>query len=179
MPLQDKDTSLFTCLVLIFMIVSLEIIFSVITVKSDTFRRILQGSSILVIKDGKLLQHKLKELRYSIDDLIEGLRLKDIFDISRVKYAYVETNGSLSIEIKDKYRPVTPDDLKLTVASEPLTCLVVSDGKPVETNLDLCGITLQKLEKVIKKAGFEMKDIFIMTADKNEKYNIIPKEKKQ
>ncbi len=179
MPLQDKDTSLFTCLVLIFMIVSLEIIFSVVTVKSDKFRRLLQGSSILVIKDGKLLQNKLREIRYSIDDLIEGLRLKDVFDISQVKYAYVETNGSLSIELKDKHRPVTPDNLKLTVPSEPLTCLVVSDGNAVETNFELCDMTQQKLDKVLKKAGYEMHEIFIMTADRNGKYNIIPKEKMQ
>ena len=179
MPLQNKDISLFTCIVLIFMIISLEIIFSVIAVKSDTFRRLLQGSSALVIKDGKLLQHKLKEIRYSIDDLIEGLRLKDVFDISQVKYAYVETNGSLSIELKDKYRPVTPDDLKLSVPEQPITCLVVSDGKSVESNLALSGMTQQKIDKILRKEGYEMKDIFIMTADKGGKYNIIPKEKKQ
>ena len=179
MPLQDKDTSLFTCLVLIFMIVSLEIIFSAIAVKSDKFRRLLQGSSALVIKDGKLLQNKLSEIRYSIDDLIEGLRLKDVFDISQVKYAYVETNGSLSIELKENYRPVTPADLKLTVQGEPLICLVVSDGCPVESNLELCNMTPQRLHKAISRAGYEMKDIFIMTADRNGKYNIIPKEKKQ
>lgn len=179
MPLQNKDISLFTCLVLIFMIVSLEIIFSVIAVKSDTFRRLLQGSSALVIKDGRLLQHKLKEIRYSIDDLIEGLRLKDVFDISQVKYAYVETNGSLSIELKDKYRPVTPDDLKLNIAEQPITCLVVSDGSPVEANFDLSGMTQQRLEKIIKKEGYNMKDIFIMTADKSGRYRIIPKEDKR
>ena len=87
MPLQNKDISLFTCIVLIFMIVGLEVIFSVLAVKSDTFRKVMQGSSALVIKDGKLLQGKMKNLRYSIDDLLEGLRLKDVFDISTVKYA--------------------------------------------------------------------------------------------
>ena len=63
MPLQDKDISLFTCIVLLFLIVGLEVIFSVIAVKSDLFRRLLQGSSVLVIKDGKLLQNKMKNLR--------------------------------------------------------------------------------------------------------------------
>lgn len=179
MPLQNKDISLFTCLVLIFMIVSLEIIFSVIAVKSDKFRRLLQGSSVLVIKDGKLLQKKLGEIRYSIDDLIEGLRLKDVFDISQVKYAYVETNGSLSIELKEKHRPVTPDDLRLTVPEQPITCLVISDGHAVEENFQLCGMTRQRLDKQLKKAGYEMKDIFIMTADKGGRYNIIPKETRQ
>lgn len=179
MPLQNKDISLFTCIALIFMIVSLEVIFSVLAVKSALFRKMMQGTGAVVIKDGKLLQQKLREIRYSIDDLTESLRLKDVFDISHVKYAYVETNGSLSVELKDKYRPVTPDDLKLNVANTPLTCLVVSDGSIVEENLELCDLTPQKLERTVKKQGYEIKDIFIMTADKGGKLNIIPKEKKQ
>ena len=62
MPLQNKDISLLNCLVLIFMIVGLEVIFSVLDLKSDFFRRLMQGSSALVIKDGKLLQDKFQRL---------------------------------------------------------------------------------------------------------------------
>lgn len=176
MPLQDKDISLATCIVLIFMIVGLEIIFSVIGVKSAAFRKIMQGSSVLIIKDGRLLQHKMKSIRYSIDDLLEGLRLKDVFDISKVKYAYVETNGSLSVELKENARPVTPEDLKLSPAPSSLTCLVISDGKIIKTNYELCGMTPEKLEKLLKKAKMQKDEIFIMTADRNGKTNIIRKE---
>lgn len=179
MPLQDKDISLLTCIVLIFMIVALEIIFSVLTVKSDFFRKVMQGSSALIIKDGKLLQEKMKNLRYSIDDLLEGLRLKDVFDISEVKYAYVETNGSLSIELKDEHRPVTPKDLKLPVKSTPLPCLVISDGKIVEEDFALCGMTRQKIENALKKAKLNEDEVFIMIADRDGKYYIIKKEKQR
>ena len=176
MPLQNKDISLFTCLVLIFMIVGLEVIFSVLTVKSDLFRKVMQGSSALVIKDGKLLQNKMKNIRYSIDDLLEGLRLKDVFDISKVKYAYVETNGSLSVELKDDAQPVTPQNLKLSVPDTPLTCLVISDGKIQEKDFELCNMTREKIAKALKKANLTEKDVFIMTADRSGKFNIIKKE---
>lgn len=176
MPLQNKDISLFTCIVLIFMIVGLEVIFSVLAVKSELLRKIMQGSSALIIKDGKLLQNKMKDIRYSIDDILEGLRLKDIFDISRVKYAYVETNGSLSVELKETERPVTPKDLKLTPEKEPLTCLVISDGKIIEKDFELCDMTAQKLMKHLKKAGLSLNEVFIMTADRSGKFNIIKKE---
>ena len=176
MPLQNKDISLFTCIVLIFMIVGLEVIFSVLAIKSDLFRTLMQGSSALVIKDGKLIQNKMKNIRYSIDDLLEGLRLKDVFDISKVKHAYVETNGSLSVELKDNERPVTPKDIKLTVPSEPLTCLVISDGKIIEKDFELCGMTMEKLLKLLKKVNTTTDEVFIMTADRSGKTNIIRKE---
>lgn len=176
MPLQDKDISLFTCLILIFMIVSLEIIFSVLAVKSNTFRNIMQGSSAIIIKDGKLLQKKLKEIRYSIDDLLEALRLKNVFDISQVKYAYVETNGSLSICLKEAYQPVSPKDLKLTVSSCPLPCLVISDGKIIRKDFELCCMTDEKLEKILRKKNLSPEEVFIMTADNSGSYNIIRKD---
>lgn len=177
MPLQNKDISLFTCVVLIFMIVGLEIIFSVLAVKSKAFRTLTQGSSALVIKDGKLLQNKITQIRYSIDDLLESLRLKDVFDISDVKYAYVETNGSLSVMLKDNVKPVTRGDLKLPQENTPLPCLVISDGKIVEKDFQLCAMSNEKLDKLLKKLGMKADDIFIMTADKSGKYNIINKEK--
>lgn len=177
MPLQNKDISLFSCLVLIFMIVALEIIFSVIAVKSQTFRTLTQGSSALVIKDGRLLQKKMKQLRYSVDDLLESLRLKDVFDISEVKYAYIETNGSLSVMLKEENSPVTPNDLKLPVKSEHLPCLVVSDGKIIEKDFELCNMTKEKVEGILRKKKLKAEDVFIMTADKGGKYNIIEKEK--
>ena len=98
----------------------------------------------------------MKNLRYSIDDLLEGLRLKDVFDLSEVKYAYVETNGSLSVELKDEHRPVTPKDLKLPVKSTPLPCLVISDGKIVEDDFALCAMTKKKIESALKKAKLEV-----------------------
>lgn len=176
MPLQNKDISLATCIVLIFMIVGSEIIFSVLAVKSRLFRILTQGSSALVIKDGKLLQKKLSQIRYSIDDLLESLRLKDVFDISEVKYAYVETNGSLSVMLKDGSKPVTRRDLRLPVESTPLPCLVISDGKIIDKDFSLCSMTEEKLEKILKKNNVRAEDIFIMTADKNGNYNIIRKE---
>ena len=177
MPLQDKDISLLTCIVLIFMIVGLEIVFSVISVKSRLFRTLLQGSSALVIKDGKLLQDKMESIRYSIDDLLEGLRLKDVFDITQVKYAYVETNGSLSVELKEDSRPVTPADLKLPFKETPLPCLVISDGKIITRELELCDLTVKKLEDILKKKRLNAEDVFIMIADKSGKFTVIKKEK--
>ncbi len=176
MPLQDKDISLLNCLVLIFMIVGLEIIFSVLAVKSRLFRTLTQGSSALVIKNGKLLQSKLSQIRYSIDDLLESLRLKDIFDISQVKYAYIETNGALSVMLKDEAKPITRSDLKLPNENEALPCLIISDGKIIEKDFDLCSVTREKLEKALKRLNITAEEIFIMTADKNGNYNIIRKE---
>ncbi|MGN0448616.1 MAG: DUF421 domain-containing protein [Acutalibacteraceae bacterium] len=176
MPLQDKDISLLTCVVLIFLIVSLEIIFSVLAVNFAPFRKLMQGTSALIIENGKIKQNKLKQIRYSIDDLMEALRLKDVFDISTVKYAYVETNGSVSVMLRENAKPVTSEDMKITKQAKFLQCLVVSDGKVVDKDFTLCKMSHEKLEKILKREKIDLKDIFIMTADLNDNYCIIKKE---
>jgi uncharacterized membrane protein YcaP (DUF421 family) len=51
----------------------------------------------MIINDGKLIYKNLVNLRYSLDDLLLELRKKSIYSIEDVEYAFLETNGELSI----------------------------------------------------------------------------------
>lgn len=117
----------------------------------------------------------MKMIRYSTDDLIEALRLKDVFDISTVQYAYIETNGSVSIQLKKEYQPVCAEDMKISVAQEYLPCLIISDGKIIDKDFSLCNMTKEKLLKTLKKQNLRVEDVFLMTADKSGKNYIVRK----
>ena len=145
MPFESLEVPLLSILSIVFLLISLEILCSVIGMKTKTFRNLIQGNPILIIKDGKLDQRELKNVRYSVEDLLEALRLKDIFDISQVQYAYIETNGSISVLLKNKFRPVTIDDTDIRTAPAELPCLVISDGKIVRSPLDICAMTDKRL----------------------------------
>lgn len=110
----------------------------------------------------------MKRIRYSVDDIIESLRLKDVFDISEVNYAYVETNGSLSVLLKEDGNN-----------DDSLPCLVVSDGKVIEREFAICGMTENKLKKLLKKRGLDLKNILLMTYSKGGKMNIVLKKESE
>ena len=105
-PMQDNDISLVSTIVPVLVLVGFEILISVIGLKSVKIRSLMQGNSIIIIRDGKLDLEKIKELRFTIDDILEALRQKDIFDISKVQYAVVETNGTISVMLKPQFEPV-------------------------------------------------------------------------
>ena len=130
-PLEDNSMPLANMFVPILIFVSFEIIVSAISMKSINFRNLIQGKPIFVIKNGKLDEKQMKRLRFTIDDLIDAIRQKDVFDISTVQDAVIETNGSISVLQKAEDTPVTPRQLKLSVdeVSTPIT--IVIDGKPV------------------------------------------------
>ncbi len=179
MPLQDKEFPMLSGITLVFLFVALELLSSFLAMKSRTYRTMMQGHSVLIIKEGHILQKNLSMIRYSTDDLLEALRLKDVFDISDVQYAYIETNGSVSIKLKKKADFVTPDDLEIAVGEEALPCLIISDGKVVRRDFSLCNMTDEKLEKVLKKNNLKVSEVFLMTADKQGNTNIVKKESKK
>ena len=164
MPLQSAQVSLFQPVMLILLLIALELLATHFGLKYRKFRTLTQGNSVMIIKDGTLDQAALKKLRYSVDDVMEALRLKDIFDLNDVAYAYVETNGALSV-------------LKQSEGKQTeLPVLVVCDGEIVERELPLCGMTKASVETLLQKKGMTPQDVFLMTCSKQGKPTIIRKE---
>lgn len=172
-PLQDTKIPLMSTIVSVLLLVGFEIILSFINLKSAKFRRVLEGNSVLIIKDGSLDQKALKKLRFTVDDLLEALRKKNVFDVSTVQYAVVETDGTLSIKLKSDFDSVTPTDLKLQKEQSTMQYLLISDGKLLSENLSSCGLTEKGLKIILDKNNLNQKDIFVMTCDKNQKSVII------
>ena len=170
-PLEDNSLPIISCMSLLFLLASFEVLSSFFSIKSSRFRKIVDGSSVMVIKKGEVLQKNLRELRFSIDDLLEALRLKDVFDINEVDFAYIETNGSLSIKLKNNSES---DEENSSDGSIPY--VVVSDGKIVEDNFIHCNMNSKKLKKTLDKKRLNEKDIYLMTADSRGKLNIIMKQ---
>lgn len=176
MPLQNMEMPLISTITSLLVLVMFEVLLSVISIKSRTVRKILQGNSVMIIKDGKLIEKRIKLIRYSIDDLMEALRLKDVFDISQVQYAYIETNGAISVELKPQYRTVTAEDMKIATENGSIPCLVICDGTVIDREFDVCNMTKEKLQQILKKSNLQVDDVLIMTADSSGKTYIKLKE---
>ncbi len=97
MSIEETSRSIFISIVPIVVLVVLEIILSFIQLKSSKFRKIIDGSPKLIINKGKLMFNQMKNLRYSLDDLITQLREQGIKNIEDVNYAILENSGKLSV----------------------------------------------------------------------------------
>ncbi len=175
-PIQDTDIPLVNTIIPIFLLVGFEILTSVLNMKSIKFRYFMQGHPVVIINNGVLNQKLLRELRFTVDDLMESLRQKDIFDISQVKYAFVETNGQVSVMLNDRYSPVTKSDMKIPPNDEAYKCTVVIDGKIVEESFDICRMNVADIKKIAEKEKIRICDIMLMTVDLQGNHTIIRKE---
>lgn len=78
-------------------LVLIEILFAFISVKSRKFRNLLDGKPSIIINKGIINYKEMIKQRYSLDDLLLSLRQNNIKSIEDVEYAFLETNGKLSI----------------------------------------------------------------------------------
>lgn len=175
LPIEDNDIPLLAGLLPILTLVVFEVFASAVSMKSVFARRMISGSPKVVIRDGVIDQTELKNLRFSIDDLMEQLRVSGIFDLSEVAFAIVETTGSVSVMPKYVNRPLTPKDLGLEgkASDDFVQSVIVSDGKVVDSALKSCNLTKTWLENVFKKENIAQEDIFVMTCSKSADYYIV------
>lgn len=175
-PMQNTGQPLVSGVVPIVVLICLEVTVSILMLKNSKFRKLICGSPIVIINNGKLLQNELKTLRMSTEDLFESLRQLDIFSIEDVQFAIVETNGKISVLKKSEKQPPDASTLGVVVPEGGLEAVVVSDGEISDFSLSLCGLSKDWIDGVLKGQNIKLNEIFIMTANKDKKYNIIKRE---
>ena len=150
---------------------------SVLSMKSRFMRKIMNGKSAVIIKNGVIDQQMMKSVRMTVLDLVELLRGQDVFDISTVAFAVLEVNGNLSVLLKSAEQPATVADLKIEKKKALLQLPVISDGKIVKESLDFVGADEKDIRKKLK--GDNVADVFLMTMDREGNHNIIKRREKR
>lgn len=175
-PLEDNSMPLANCVIPILLFISLEIIVSVISMKSYRFRDLIQGKPIFIIRKGKLNQKLLREMRFTVDDLIDALRQSNIFNIEEVEDAVIETNGKISVLQKAQYQPLTLGDTGIKAQEKGMPVTVVMDGKPVTEYFNKEKITSSEIELILTNEKKEMEKVMLLTIDDLGNTFIIDKE---
>ncbi|WP_177918905.1 DUF421 domain-containing protein [uncultured Eubacterium sp.] len=175
-PLEDNGMPLANSLIPIAIFIAFEILTSALSMKSLKFRNLIQGKPIFIIKDGEIKQNELKRLRYTVDDLIDGIRQAGVFDISQVANAVVETNGSISVQTKSEYSPLTPKvaGIKTEPAEIPIT--VIMDGKEVEEYYSNITCSKNSIKVLAVINGVQSENVLLMNTDSNGNVYIVKKE---
>ncbi len=176
-PLQDNKQPLLVGVAAISVLIFLEIVISILSMKSFLVRKMLNGKSVVIIKNGVIDQQAMRDVRMTVIDLIELLRNKDVFNISDVAFAVLEVNGSLSVLLKKDAQTVSVQDINLNLPDDALPLPVISDGKIVYESLKSLELTRQKLNKILKHNKSQVSDIFLMTLDRDGNHTILTKEK--
>ncbi|MFF2529259.1 DUF421 domain-containing protein [Brevibacillus sp. NPDC058079] len=137
-----------------------------LSLKSKFLRDLFEGKSTVLIKEGKILEDNLKKERLTAEDLMEHLRVKNVFRVADVEFALMETSGEVSVLLKSESQPVTPKHLELTVAPSEENQLVIMDGVIMDEPLATAGLNRRWVRTELQKAGVALENVFLGQVDK-------------
>lgn len=177
-PMQDNSIPFLLGVVPIIMLVALELLLSLLMLKSGRISRLISGKPMVLIKEGVISQTALKTIRMTVEDLSEALRQQGVFNPDDVEFALIEPNGHLSVVLKQEKQPVTLGMTSLSPPTEAVDLVIVCDGTPSDWALEACGLDQIWLEKTLKDNKKTLSDVFLMTANRTKEYRIIPNQRK-
>jgi uncharacterized membrane protein YcaP (DUF421 family) len=97
----EQQVSLERGLLILIWLGILEFGFSLLTFHSRFFRRLVEGTPTLLIKDGKLIEANLAREHISRADLYQELRRQGVSQINQVSQAFLEACGKFSVILED------------------------------------------------------------------------------
>ncbi len=175
-PMLNPSKSLLEGCVPIGAVLGMEYLLSILSIHSIPVRRLLCGKPVILMENGKFLQQNMRKTRVTVDELISQLREKDVMDPETVQYAILETGGNLSVFLYPEEKPLTPKQVQIPVNQESLPVTLISDGRILSENLKKAGKDRKWLKKQLKAHRVTAEEVFLFTADKENRTRFYRKE---
>ncbi|UOQ83341.1 DUF421 domain-containing protein [Gracilibacillus salinarum] len=151
----------------------LQKIVSHLKLANRTIGKLLTFEPTVVVYQGTLLPQNLKKIGYSIDNILQMLRDKEVFDVSDVELALVEANGSLSVLKKTEKTAVTRQDLQIENTDTSISYPVIIEGKIITSMLNNRNLNEQWLETELQKWSItKTKEVFFASVNSNNQLHI-------
>jgi uncharacterized membrane protein YcaP (DUF421 family) len=99
--LTQDDYSLTGALLVVGTFAVLQVFVSWVGYRFPRTRPILEGEPIIVVQDGKVIEHNLKRERLTVDEIAEEARKQQIAHLDDVRFAVLETSGVISFIKKE------------------------------------------------------------------------------
>ena len=94
----DSDHSITNAALLILTLVTTSLGLSEIKQRFPRVKNLLEGTSIMVVRNGRLLHDRMNELRVDEDEIMEAARASQgLSSLTEIKYAFVDPNGEISV----------------------------------------------------------------------------------
>ncbi len=141
------------------------ILIDYLSIKSKTIYDWINGRSVVLVKDGKVMEENLKKIKLSGEDLLRELRLRNAFNLADVEFAMMESTGDMDVILKSDKNPITLHDLGIKVATQAAPQTVILDGNIINESLSNLGLNESWLNQELENIGVSIENVFIGQVD--------------
>lgn len=179
-PIESTSASLLNGIAAIVALMFLQTLLSTIAIKCEWFKNFINGRPSILIEKGEINEKELRDLRITLNDLQEQLRIKDIYSFADVEFAIMESNGELSVIPKAGKRNVTVSDMGIKENEVFLPVVVISDGTLYDRNLLKLNTSEEALKSILRRYNLHSyKDVFLAFTDDEKHLHIYVSDDKE
>lgn len=175
-PLQDIGMPMLNGLIPIVTLFCCELLISSLSMRSIRLRSFLFGKPSMLISHGKIDQKEMSKNRFTLDELMQEMRSQGVRDLAAVEYAFLETNGKLSILLYTSKQPPSAEEMNIPTENIGFPRILVSDGRLIHENLQKSGHDMTWLQQQLSEHGVELAGVFLMTVDDASQVYCVKKE---
>jgi uncharacterized membrane protein YcaP (DUF421 family) len=92
----QSDDSVTGVLLAVSTFAMLSVALSALTFKSRRARKLIEGTPVILVQDGRPITKNLKAERVDVDDIAEQARASGIASLDEIKWCVLEVSGSMS-----------------------------------------------------------------------------------
>lgn len=143
----------------------LPVLLDYLSMKSKIVYDLINGKETILVKEGKVMEDNLTQVRFSGEDLLREMRSKNVFNLADVEFAVMESTGDLNVVLKSDKKPVTPHDLGIKVSPQTAPQTVILDGNVINESLSNMGFNQGWLNAQLENIGVTLDNVFIGQVD--------------
>ncbi len=175
LPMQDTRLPLILGVIPIITLLFIKTLLSLLQLKSQKARKILEGEPCILIARGKIKFENLKKQQINLDELMEEIRLAGYFDLSEIEYGILENNGQMSFLTSNNNHSSKSSNESNSSSnnnSKPLLPIIyILDGEFNRNALTSSNKSDEWVVKELKKHKVNsIKDVLIAMTDTNGKF---------
>ena len=178
--IADPNIEHFPTVIAIIAIALLQKVVAKWKISNRKIGRLLTFEPTIVVQNGKFVTSNLKRINYSIDNILQMLREKSIFDLKDVETAVIEGNGTLSVWKKPLKNTVTREDMNIIRTAASISYPVIVEGVVYHDVLQSFHTNEDWLKQQLSYQGVtDIEDIFYTSINRNLEIHISLKEDTQ
>lgn len=176
-PIENSDIPLINGIIPIMTLLFLETFLSVLMLKSQVARKIIDGKPSIIMNKGKLVYKEFKKQRININDLLEHLRIDGYHNLHELEYIVIEPDGQLSVIPKPEYQPLTVKDMNIKTDPVSISISLIIDGKRNHKNMEIANCNNKWLDNQLRKQGYrDDKEVLLAYTDSKRNLYVQSKE---
>ena len=150
----------------------LGVLLQIVSLKSKKVSQYINDEPTIIVHNGKVIGDNLKNTKFTLNELLQQLRLKDIFDINDVKLALIEMNGQLSILKCSDFDNIV-SSMNIPVKDINGKEELIFNGIVINENLAKLQLNRKWLDKQLAKQGYDSStEVFYAYIDFNKNLKV-------